>query len=150
MILSDQSIHGYRERGLLSIEPYDPLHVQPASYDLTVDLPEPLCLERGVFHLLTTREYVKLSPWIQGQVHGRSSVGRKGVLVHFTAGFIDPGFEGTITLEVMAMAESFEVRPGDRLAQIAFYLLDQPAARPYAGRYQYQVGVTPSRFEHGE
>lgn len=148
-VLADVTIKQAVVSGLLRIDPFNSLHVQPSSYDLTVALDRPLCLERGVFHLLSTVEWVGLPDRIQGQVHGRSSIGRKGVLVHFTAGFIDPGFSGQITLEVMALDRPVEILPGDRLAQIAFIWLDQAAEHPYKGRYQGQYGPTESRFQHG-
>jgi dCTP deaminase len=149
-VLSDTSIREAVCGGRLMIEPFVSAHVQPCSYDLTVDLIEPLVLEPMRFFLLCTRETIGLPNHIQGQVHGRSSIGRLGILVHFTAGFVDPGFHGQITLEVMSLVESQTIQSGDRLAQIAFAWLDRPAERPYAGRYQHQRGVTPSRFEHGE
>jgi len=118
-----------------------------------VDLKEPLVLVFGDFHLLSTVSRIRLPSDIQGQVHGRSSIGRKGTIVHFTAGFIDPGFNGQITLEVMNLNRdnpTWTLLPGDRIAQITFCQMNRPAARPYHGRYQNQVGATPSKFEHGD
>ena len=149
-LLSDTTIARCVAEGSIGIDPFDAKYVGPCSYDLHIELPEPLWLIPNKFYLLSTQEYVKLPGNIQGQVHGRSSIGRKGVLVHFTAGFIDPGFEGQITLEVMALANAESLEPGDRVAQIAFSWLDKPAAHPYSGRYQGQRGPTKSRFNHGD
>jgi dCTP deaminase len=149
-VLSDGSIREWVRYGALGIDPFNPAHVQPASYDLTLAADGPLELLPGVFHLLSSVETVQLPKDLQGQVHGRSSLGRKGVLVHFTAGFIDPGFCGQITFEVMTLAGAVSLMPGDRIAQIAFTLLDLPCQHPYQGRYQNQAGPTPSRFEHGD
>jgi dCTP deaminase len=149
-VLSDRSIRRLVVAGDLGIEPFDTKHVQPASYDLMVDLDAPLCLKPFVFHLLSTVERVRIPATMRGEVHGRSSIGRKGVLVHFTAGYVDPGFQGYITLEVMALAQAVELFRGDRVAQIAFTWLDGPVEHPYQGRYQNQQGPTESRFEHGD
>lgn len=148
-VLSNRSIIHRVEWGSLVIEPYNPAHVQPASYDLTVRLDRPLVLNYMRFHLLSTVERIRMPADLQGQVLARSSIARKGVIVEW-AGFVDPGFPGEITLEVMAMSRAFTLYPGDRIAQIAFYLLDQPADPVYQGRYQNQVGPTESRFEHGD
>jgi dCTP deaminase len=149
-VLSDSSIIDACTTKDISIDPFTLNHVQPASYDLQISLREPLVMEPNKFYLLSSLETVKLSHKIRGEVHGRSSVGRKAVLIHFTAGYIDPGFEGQITFEAMAFEDAFLVMPGDRLAQIAFTWLDRPATRPYTGRYQGQMGPTPSKFEHGD
>lgn len=147
-ILSDRSIHDAVATGLIDISPFVAGHVQPSSCDLV--LAESVQLARGRFMLATTRERIRLPANIQGQVHGRSSVGRLGVLVHFTAGLIDPGFDGTITLELMALDKPQDFTAGDRIAQITFHWLDRPADRPYQGRYQHQDGVVSSRFKHGD
>jgi deoxycytidine triphosphate deaminase len=153
-VLCDMSIRGAVGIGLLGIDPYQPQHVQAASYDLMVDLERPLTLWPGSFHLLSTIERVSLPDCLQGQLHGRSSLARKGILIHFTGGFIDPGFEGNITLEVMALVTlpggPVRLNHGDRVAQISFSWLDHPCASPYHGRYQGQSGPTESRFAHGE
>jgi len=151
MILCDQSIRLNVESGALVIRPFNVRQVQPSSYDLTLGGDEPLVLVPRKFALARTVEWVELGAGIQGQVHGRSSVGRMGVQVHFTAGLIDPGFKGTITLECMAFDEErgpVTFYPGDRIAQISFHWLDAPAVYPYNGRYQGQVDATASKFEH--
>lgn len=147
-ILSDRSIHDAVATRLIMVEPFIAANVQPSSLDLTLGGSEALMLLPGVFCLAMTREQITLPPCIQGQVHGRSSVGRLGVLVHFTAGLIDPGFSGVITLECIALAGPQTFEPGDRVAQITFQWLDRPSERPYMGRYQNQSAALPSRFKH--
>jgi dCTP deaminase len=147
-VLSDGSIRRAVECGELVVDPFEPTNVQPSSLDLTIG--EKLVLVPGKFRLVATHERIKLSARIQGQVHGRSSIGRLGVLVHFTAGLIDPGFDGTITLECMALDKQQEFRVGDRIAQVSFLWLDTSAERPYRGRYQWQVRAEPSRFRHAD
>lgn len=127
------------------VTPFHPENVQPCSYDLCVD--GNFYLEPMQFKLLSTIERVNLPDNIQGQVYGRSSIGRRGVFIHISAGFIDAGFRGTITLETFnASKEVFFVEHGTRVAQIAFYYLDYSAKPAYQGRYQDQEGVTPSRL----
>jgi len=145
--LSDGGIRNAVLAGLITIRPFNDFNVQPSSIDLT--LAEELILFPGKFKLAHTAEWVELSDVIQGQVHGRSSVGRLGVLVHFTAGLIDPGFKGYITLECMAFDEPQTFFAGDRIAQLSFNWLDRAAEQPYAGRYQNQPGTVESRFRHG-
>lgn len=104
----------------------------------------------GALQLLSTRERITVPAHFQGEIHGRSSLARKGVLIHISAGFIDPGFEGQITLECINVSpDPVDLMPGDRVAQIVFQSLDRPAENPYSGRYQGQMGVTPSLFAHG-
>lgn len=128
----------------LLIEPYYPENVQPCSYDLTLE--GNIVLPPLKFVLLSTREKVNLPANLQGQIYGRSSIGRVGVFVHISAGFVDAGFSGTLTLECFNASEkTWRASHGDRIAQIAFYYLDHGADVPYHGRYQFQEGVTPSR-----
>lgn len=105
-------------------------------------------LERGEFILACTEEVVKLSPYMAARVEGKSSLGRLGVAVHITAGFIDPGFEGQITLEIANLAP-WHVRlyPGMPIAQIVFEPVSAPA-RDYSqtGHYCGQRGPTESRY----
>lgn len=149
MILSDATILKIVENNPSFIAPFDKRKLQSSTYDLSIGLRSSLTLEVGKFYLARTIERVCLPDYIQGQVHGRSSIGRLGVIVHFTAGFIDPGFCGSITLEMMAMYKPVTFYHGDRIAQINFARLDRPCAMPYKGRYQYQIDATPSKFEHG-
>jgi dCTP deaminase len=108
-------------------------------------------LHPGEFVLGTTRERVRVPDDLVARVDGRSSLGRLAVLIHATAGFIDPGFEGNVTLEFSHVGKMpVLLRPNMRVCQISFERLSSPAERPYgAGRgskYQGQVGPTPSRI----
>lgn len=108
----------------------------------------PVLLEPGELMLAATRETVALPDDLTAQVLGRSSLGRLGVSVHQTAGFIDPGFEGQITLELSNHGPApVELSPGRRICQIVFSELSSPALRPYGhegSQYQGQDGATPS------
>lgn len=149
-ILSDGSIRRAVTDGLLVIEPFNPNHVQPSSYDITLGGIEPLVLEPWKFKLAATAEWFEFPDCIEGQVQGRSSIGRLGVLIHFTAGKCDPGWRGRITLECMACDKEQIFYPGDRIGQVTFNWLDMPVEQPYTGRYQDDIGVVESKFEHGE
>lgn len=108
------------------------------------------------FVLGTTYETVKIPDDILARLEGKSSLGRIGLLVHITAGYIDPGFEGEITLELLNVTDKpIKLEPGMRIGQLSFELLDEPAARPYGSsglgsHYQSQHGATPARFERDE
>jgi dCTP deaminase len=179
-MLSDVDIRRQVTQGHLGIEPFDPAALQPASYDLTLDreflIPNPevtevdladvpenhmtalrvdnegLTVEPGEFLLACTRERVTVGEGLLGRVEGKSSIGRLGLIVHITAGFIDPGFTGQITLELFnASPWDLVLYPGQRIAQIAFSFLATTPARPYGqagNHYQGQVGPTASRFRH--
>lgn len=118
--------------------------------EFTVDDGEKILLDPDDFILGTTIESISLSPRIQGQVKGRSSYGRYGIEVHSTAGLIDPGWEGQITLEISNNTEStIHLTPGKRICQLSFTWLGRAAERPYGERgdskYHGQQGVTASR-----
>lgn len=182
MLLSDTELEHYLEFGGLVVDPLGPDAVQPSSIDLrlghifrvmqnhtypaifptreqprlfrryTVTSTEPFMLHPGEFVLGATVERVKLDAGIVGQLHGRSSLGRLGLQVHSTAGFIDPGFEGTITLELSNVATlPIELVPGMGIGQLAVQMLTSRAARPYGhpernSKYQSQVDPEPSKF----
>lgn len=98
------------------------------------------------FVLARTREHIELPSWITGRVEGRSSYGRLGLFVHVTAGYIDPGFKGTITLEMFnANHRPIRLYVGQRICQIVLQKHD-PVGKPYSGKYQNQKDVTPSRI----
>lgn len=135
--------------------------VQPASVDLQLNRVlknidgETFCLNEknkyvfqpGEFILGSTVEYVTLPHDIVARVEGRSSVGRLGVMVHVTAGYIDPGFKGNITLELFNCSDKpFQLNFGDCLCQIVFETLSSPCMNPYNGKYQGDVGVACSRW----
>lgn len=181
MMLSDHEIDTMVKAKHIGITPYRAEHLNPASVDLTlhpeVKVPtEPFCpqdllevipdgmrslfmdeewnscsIKPGGFILACTNEVVTIPDDIVARVEGKSSLGRLGLAVHITAGFIDPGFSGQITLEVVNMGPwPIILRPGARIAQIAFTRMSSPAERPYGsagvGHYQGQTGPQESRF----
>lgn len=111
-----------------------------------------LLLEQGRIYLATTIEAVGFGNTLAGKVEGKSSLGRLGLQIE-NAGFIDPGFRGQITLELVNMSgSSFRLYPGMRIAQLLIYQLDQPTRRSYGdttlrSRYQDQRGTTPAKGE---
>jgi len=159
MILSDQSIRGHLEhpdlRETIQVDP-EPTEeqIQPASLDVRlgsevyhfdgdkfVDSPQHR-LQPGERYLGTTDERIDLPDDIAAQLAGRSSIGRKGIIVHKTAGWIDPGFSGEITLELMNLGdEPVDLESGERVAQLVFFVLDQMSSG-YDGHYQGQSGAT--------
>jgi dCTP deaminase len=180
MIYSDRSIREAIESGAIQIEPFEPGHVQPSSVDLRVgqgfrvfvnhrygqidprhpqtDLTQlvetgedPFMLHPGEFVLGSTLERVKLGNDVVARLEGKSSLGRLGLLIHSTAGFIDPGFEGHITLELSNVATlPIAIYPGMKIGQISFYRMTTEADLPYGSpelgsKYQGQTGPTASR-----
>lgn len=126
-------------------------NVEEFFFNKTIEDDQPFILHPQAFVLGRTIEYVKIPSNILAQVDGRSSIGRIGVLVHATAGFIDPGFEGTITLELKNLTSvPVALYPGMRVCQISFTLLSTPAKRPYGvergSKYQKQIDATVSRL----
>jgi dCTP deaminase len=105
-------------------------------------------LHPGEFILGVTQEKVTLPNNIVGKIEGKSSLGRLGLMVHVTAGFIDPGFRGPVTLEMKNLLQiPIVLRPGKKICQIAFAYLQSPAMKAYNGRYQDSAGVVASRPE---
>jgi dCTP deaminase len=188
MILSDGDIRKEIATGRIEIDPFDEASVQPSSVDLHVadgfrvfantrypyidvrrEMPhltelveaadgEPFILHPGEFVLGSTTERVRLPDDLVARLEGTSSLGRLGLLIHSTAGYVDPGWDGHLTLELSNVANlPITIYPGMRIGQISFFRLSAPAERPYgaAGRrskYQGQRGPTASRFfeEFGE
>ena len=166
MILNDKSIKNWSNE-LDMINPFDEKNLQPASYDLTLgdsfiypkysndvvkdDSMEYLILPPNDFMLCTTVETVKIPYDLVGRVEGKSSLGRIGLLTHITAGFIDPGFEGKITLELKNIGpKNIALEIGCPIAQICFEELDEICTTPYnaeRNHYQHQTDVVPSRYE---
>lgn len=162
--------------GSLDIKPFRMRQLQPCSYDLTlshhlalVRVPESVkeidiradntkyirhirnlksyVLKPDTLVLASTVEYVKLDTKISAQLEGKSSLARLGLMVHSTAGFIDAGFEGTITLELVNMLGTpIRLWTGMAIAQLSVFKLDTPSANPYSGKYLRQVGPTSSRY----
>jgi len=160
MILADSSIEEALSIGDIGIEP-EPTEeqIQPASLD--VRLGKKLYefdrgysvnsnqhrIQPGKRYLAETKEEVELPNHIAAQLAGRSSVGRQGVIVHKTAGWIDPGFKCSITLELMNLGdEPVDFQAGERIAQLVFFKLDYPS-RGYDGHYQEQSGPTKAYNE---
>lgn len=159
MILSDHSIRqSLSNRGGIGIDPLpDDEQIQPASLDVKLGRevyrfdtdqrhksPRHR-LQPGDRYLGHTKEEIDLPNNIAAQLAGRSSIGRQGVIVHKTAGWIDPGFTGEITLELMNLGnEPVDLRTGERVAQLVFFRLDQTSSG-YDGSYQGQKGATEVR-----
>lgn len=154
MILSDHTIRQYLERDRLVVEP-EPTEeqIQPASLDVrlggtvydprrdvTSESLETITLLPQAFVLCETKDWIELPFDVAAQLTGRSSIGRQGVIVHCTAGFIDPGFRGKITLEMYNVGtEKVTFDVGERIAQLVFFQLDQMSTG-YDGQYQDQQG----------
>ena len=181
MLLSDRDILAEIDRGRVVLDPWDPEMVQPSSIDVRldryfrlfdnhkypfidpaedqpdltrlveVDKGEPFILHPGEFVLGSTFELVSLPDDVAARLEGKSSLGRLGLLTHSTAGFIDPGFSGHVTLELSNVATlPIKLWPGMKIGQMCFFRLTSPAERPYgsaeySSRYQGQRGPTASR-----
>ncbi|KMY22935.1 dCTP deaminase [Actinobaculum suis] len=181
MLLSDVDIYEYVKAGEITLDPWDPKMVQPSSIDIhldrfirlfdnhrypVIDPAEPqeeltrlvevpadgdFVLHPGEFVLGSTYEQVTLGPGVASRLEGKSSLGRLGLLTHSTAGFIDPGFSGHVTLELSNTATMpIRLYPGMKVGQLCFFQLSSPARRPYGAgaegsRYQGQRGPTASR-----
>jgi dCTP deaminase len=181
-VLSDRTIKAEIEAGRIVIDPLDPAAIQPASVDVRLDSAfrvfrhtaqpyidvrepvdaltdlveisggEPFIIQPGAFCLGGTLETITLPDDVVARVDGKSSLGRLGLLVHATAGYVDPGWTGRLTLELsnqsqMPIALYHEMR----IAQISFLRLTTPVDRPYGSpelgsKYQGQTGPTPSRI----
>lgn len=108
---------------------------------------EHFILHPGEFVLGVTYEQVWMPDDLVGRVEGKSSLGRLGLIVHATAGFIDPGFHGRVTLEMTNLLRiPIKMRPGRLICQISFHQMSAPAQKPYSGRYQGDMSVAPSRY----
>ena len=171
MILSDKTIKAMLAEGTLGIEPIDEEQIQPASVDIrlgdsfsivedsssgiiTMDKEisyktihtDTYLLLQGQFVLATTKEYFRLPDDLTAFVEGRSSLGRMGLFIQ-NAGWVDPGFEGEITLELFnANRCAIELKTGRRVGQLVFAKMDDKAENPYRGKYQGQRGATGSRI----
>jgi dCTP deaminase len=181
-VLSDGTIRRLVASGRLVVDPWDEALVQPASIDLrlgdsfrvfhnhrvtAIDLRdppknlteevvvpdgEPFAIHPGEFVLGRTLEYVEIPNDVVARIEGKSSLGRLGLIVHATAGFVDPGFRGTLTLEITNLTRvPIKLYAGLLIAQLSFMALDSPAERPYGSEqlgshYQGQVAATESRY----
>ena len=141
MILSDRTI---LERGFELVEPFEPANVQPASIDLRSD--EIYLVYPMTFMLASTYEVVHIPRDLAARVEGKSTFGRRGLGIHVTAGWVDSGFNGQLTLELFNFSEDLiTIKKLQPICQLAFLLLDYPCIKPYHGKYQNQRGVTPAR-----
>jgi dCTP deaminase len=181
VLLSDRDIHAELESKRVILDPFDTTMVQPSSVDVRIDryfrlfdnhkypvidpaqeqpeltrlvevVPdEAFVLHPGEFVLASTYELVTLPDDIAARLEGKSSLGRLGLLTHSTAGFIDPGFSGHVTLELSNVATlPIKLWPGMKIGQLCFFRLSSPAEHPYGSqlmgsRYQDQRGPTASR-----
>lgn len=180
-LLSDRDIRAELDSGRIALDPYDPTLIQPASVDVCLDRyfrlfdnhkyavidpsleqpeltrfveaapGEPFVLHPGEFVLASTHELVTLPVDVAARLEGKSSLGRLGLLTHSTAGFIDPGFSGHVTLELSNVATlPITLWPGMKIGQLCFFRLSSEAENPYGSqatgnRYQGQRGPTASR-----
>jgi dCTP deaminase len=182
VVLSDRTIARLIGEGRIVIDPYDDGLLQPSSVDVRVDrffrvfhnarypyidVKEPqeeltelveiagdqaFILHPGEFVLGSTLERIVLPDDLVARLEGKSSLGRLGLLIHSTAGFIDPGFDGHVTLELSNVANlPITIYHGMKIGQISFVQLSEPAEKPYGSgelgsKYQGQTGPTPSRY----
>lgn len=138
----------YKHSAPQVIDPYDDNSAQ--MHQIHVDSGTFLLLS-GEFVLGVSLEYMEIPNDIAARIEGRSSLGRLGLLVHSSAGFIDPGFKGKLTLELKNISpRGFVLTPGMRIGQLCFFQMSSAAEKPYAGRYQNQIGAVPSRYGEGE
>jgi dCTP deaminase len=179
--MSDRDIRASIEAGLIGLDPLEMGLLQPSSIDvrldrffrlfdnhkyafidpseqqdeltrlIEVDPTEPFILHPGEFVLGSTYEFVTLPDDVAARLEGKSSLGRLGLLTHSTAGFVDPGFKGHVTLELSNVATlPIKLWPGMKIGQLCFFKLTSPSEHPYgsekyASRYQGQRGPTASR-----
>ena len=182
MLLSDRDIRTQIEAGRIGLEPLDMALIQPSSMDVRldrffrlfdnhkypfidpreqqddltrfveVDKDEAFILHPGEFVLGSTLERVAIADDLVARVEGKSSLGRLGLLIHSTAGFIDAGFDGHITLELSNVANlPITLYPNMKIGQVSFMTMTTPAENPYGkgargSKYQGQRGPTPSRY----
>ena len=181
MLLSDHDVSAAVDAGEIALDPYDEEMIQPSSVDVRIDrwfrlfdnhryglidpaveqpdltrlveVPdgESFVLHPGEFVLGSTLEVIALADDLAARLEGKSSLGRLGLLTHSTAGFIDPGFSGHVTLELSNVATlPIKLYPGMKIGQICVLPLSSPSEHPYGAsvygsRYQDQRGPTPSR-----
>src|SRR3954463_9658015 len=182
VVLSDRTIARLIDEGRIGIDPYDGALLQPSSVDVRVDRyfrvfhnarypyidvkqpqeelteqvevdgDQPFILHPGEFVLGSTLERVRPPDDLVARLEGKSSLGRLGLLIHSTAGFIDPGFDGHVTLELSNVANlPITIYHGMKIGQISFMQMTEPASMPYGSsalgsKYQGQRGPTPSRY----
>ena len=147
----DSRFLSLRSGRIQMLDPREPMDL--AFEEIVIPASEPIVLNPGDFLLGSTIESVRVPSDLVARVEGRSSLGRLGIVVHATAGFIDPGFEGQITLEISNLGRcAVRLYPGMRVCQIVFHELTSPAERPYGpergSKYHGQRGPVGSRIAH--
>jgi dCTP deaminase len=181
-VLSDRDIAGALAAGRVRVEPYDPADLQPSSIDLhldgsfrvfrnnrypyidvrspqpdltellTIEGDDPFVLHPGEFVLAQTLEWVELPDDLVARLEGKSSLGRLGLLIHSTAGYVDPGWKGKLTLELSNVAKlPIALYAGMKIGQISFFEMSSPVDRPYGSaglgsKYQGQSEPTASAY----
>jgi dCTP deaminase len=181
-VLADRDIRAQIDAGRVRIQPYDPVDLQPSSVDLhldrsfrvfrnnryayidvrspqpdltellKIDDDEPFILHPGEFVLGQTLEWIELPDDLVARLEGRSSLGRLGLLIHSTAGYVDPGWKGNLTLELSNVANlPIALYFGMRIGQISFFRMSSPVERPYGSpelgsKYQGQSEPTASSY----
>jgi dCTP deaminase len=182
VVLSDRTIRAEIAAGRIVVDPIDDADIQPSSVDLHLgddfqvfrnsrypyidpareqvgltegvfaSVEEPFVLHPGEFVLGTTVEMIGLPDDIVGRLEGKSSLGRLGLLIHSTAGYVDPGWRGRLTLELSNVANlPIVLTPGMKIGQISFLQMSTPVERPYGhpelgSKYQDQFDATPSKM----
>ncbi len=179
MVLSDDDIKKEVKKGHIGIDPYDEKSVQPSSYDLHLDCKFLLfknyklgvydvkekndinelvdvssdgffIIHPGEFILGSTLEKVSIPANLVSRIEGKSSIGRIGLIVHATAGYVDPGFSGNLTLEMTNLLNiPIKIYPGMKIAQLAFFEMKSTPSRLYGdsgNKYKGQEGPTQSRI----
>jgi dCTP deaminase len=182
VVLADRTIRRLLDEGQIEIDPLDEALIQPSSVDVRVDRyfrvfhnarypfidvrepqedltelvevdgEQPFILHPGEFVLGSTLERIRLPDDLVARLEGKSSLGRLGLLIHSTAGFIDPGWNGHVTLELSNVANlPITIYYGMKIGQLSFVQLSEPAETPYGSgelgsKYQGQAGPTPSRY----
>lgn len=141
----------YRLPHVPCIDPHDVASVEDYTETIDVAPGGAFVLQPGEFALGSTLERVRVPADLVARVEGRSSIGRLAIVVHATAGFIDPGFEGQVTLELSNLGRcAVKLYPGMRISQVVFHTMTSPAERPYGtergSKYQGQRGPVPSRI----
>lgn len=148
----DYQISKALDVGDIVIEPFCEENIQPNSYDVCLGdeiivgwakEKLPYTFKHGEFILGTTKEYMEVNRNCCCQVDGKSTLARHGICVHLTAGFIDCGFRGNVTLEMVNFGEDFVLEEGMKIGQLVFFESKTPLY-PYNGHYQNQKGVTPA------
>jgi dCTP deaminase len=181
-VLSDRDIRAALQSGRVRIDPYDPTCLQPSSVDLHLDRDfrvfrnsrypyidvrqpqpdltemetigddDPFILHPGEFVLAQTLEWIELPDDLVARLEGRSSLGRLGLLIHSTAGYVDPGWKGNLTLELSNVANlPIALYFGMKIGQISFFRMSSPVERPYGSKelgskYQGQSRPTASEY----